>query len=426
MSAPVLASTAPVLLPSVSPRLTRGQRPDGAAIGLREHIAWHGLMVPPGDRPGPSTRDLLEQVAIAGRGGAGFPIWHKISAMGRGRSIVVVNGAEGEPAIWKDRLLLANAPHLVLDGAVAAADVVRATEIHVVVAAGFPRAVEAVRRALAERAAVRYDRVPITLTLVEDRFVAGEASAVVGRLTRGTSVPQFSTARTSERGVGGRPTLLCNAETYAQLALLVHGGAAAFTEIGTAESPGTTLFTVRGAVAGQVVVEMPLGTPVGAVISAAGGAVEPIAAVLTGGYHGRWVAADRVWWQPASISGLREVGGSLGAGLMLALPARVCPLAESAIVLRYLADQNARQCGPCVNGLPAIAAAAEHLAVGWAGADDVRNLHRWAGLVEGRGVCRHPDGTVAFLRSMLETFAHDLVVHEAGHCGRPAPGILPV
>jgi NADH:ubiquinone oxidoreductase subunit F (NADH-binding) len=425
MSSPVLTLPAPVLLPSVSPRLTRGLRPDGAPIGLREHIAWHGLMVPPRDRIGTSTRDLLQQVAIAGRGGAGFPIWQKISAMGRGRSVVVVNGAEGEPAIWKDRLLLANAPHLVLDGAVAAADVVRATEVHVVVAAGYPRAVEAVRWALAERTAVRYDRVPISLTLVEDRFVAGEASAVVGRITRGTSAPLFSTARASERGVGGRPTLLCNAETFAQLAVLVHGGAAAFTEIGAGGEPGTALFTVRGAVAAQVVVEMPLGTPVGAVISAAGGAVEPIAAVLTGGYHGRWVAADRVWWQPASIRGLREVGGSFGAGLVLALPARVCPLAESARVLRYLADQNAGQCGPCVNGLPAIAGAAEHLAAGWAGAGDVGNLHRWAGLVEGRGVCRHPDGTVAFLRSMLETFADDVAVHADGHCGRPAPGILP-
>jgi NADH:ubiquinone oxidoreductase subunit F (NADH-binding) len=426
MAPPVLVSPAPVLLPSVSPRLTRGLRPDGAALGLREHIAWHGLMVPPRDRPGPSTSDLLRQVAIAGRGGAGFPLWQKISAMGRGRSIVVVNGAEGEPAIWKDRLLLAHAPHLVLDGAVAAADVVRATEIHVVVAAGFPRAVEAVRRALAERVAVRYDRLPINLTVVEDRFVAGEASAVVGQLNRGTSVPMFSTARTSERGVGGRPTLLCNAETYAQLGVLVHGGEAAFTAIGTAESPGTTLFTVRGAVAGQVVVEMPLGTPVGAIISAAGGAVEPIAAVLTGGYHGRWVAADRVWWQPASISGLREVGGSLGAGLVLALPSRVCPLGESARVLRYLADQNAGQCGPCVNGLPAIAGAAEHLAAGWAGSVDVGNLHRWAGLVEGRGVCRHPDGTVAFLRSMLETFADDVSMHADAHCGRSAQGILPL
>jgi NADH:ubiquinone oxidoreductase subunit F (NADH-binding) len=425
MSAPVVALRTPVLLPSVSPRLTRGLRPDGTAIGLREHIAWHGLMVPPSDRAGASTRDLLQQVAIAGRGGAGFPIWAKISAMGRGRSVVVVNGAEGEPAIWKDRLLLGHAPHLVLDGAVAAADVVRATEIHVVVAAGCPGAVDAVRRALAERAAVRYDRVPINLTLVEDRFVAGESSAVIGRITRGTAVPLFNTARATDRGGGGRPTLLCNAETFAQLGALVHGGADAFTEVGTGGEPGTALFTVRGAVAHQVVVEMPLGTPVGAVISAAGGAVEPIAAVLTGGYHGRWVAADRVWWQPASISGLRQVGGSFGAGLLLALPTRVCPLAESARVLRYLADQNAGQCGPCVNGLPAIAGAAEHVAAGWAGAGDVHNLHRWAGLVEGRGVCRHPDGTVAFLRSTLETFADDVAVHAAGHCGRPAPGLLP-
>ena len=415
-----------VLLPSATPRLLRGLRPDGAALGLREHVALHGFMVPAADRSGPPVDELLRTVALAGRGGAGFPMWQKISAMGRGRAVVVVNGAEGEPAIWKDRLLLSHAPHLVLDGAALAAELVRAREIHVVVSSAFPAVVETIRRALAERAAVHYDRVPIFLTLVAHRFVAGESTAVVGRITRGTSVPAFTTTRTSERGVDGRPTLLCNAETFAQLAVLVHGGARAFTAVGSAESPGTALFTVRGAVAVQAVVEMPLGSPVGAVLSAAGGATEPLAAVLTGGYHGRWVEAASLWLQPASRQGLAAAGGVMGAGLLLALPARVCPVGEAARVVRYLADQTAGQCGPCVNGLPAMAGAIESLSRGWAGGTVVADVARWAGLVVGRGVCRHPDGTAEFVRSLLTTFAADVDVHAGGHCGRTVDGLLPV
>jgi NADH:ubiquinone oxidoreductase subunit F (NADH-binding) len=421
-----LAPPGPVaLLPSVTDRVTRGLRTD-EPIPLLDHILLHGALAPPRERVGAPVPELLELASISGRGGAGFPLARKMQAMGRGRSVVVVNGAEGEPAIWKDRLLLAHAPHLVLDGAALAADAVRATEIHVVVSPSFPAAVEAVRQAIAERAAARYDRLPVKLTLVEDRFVAGEASAVVNRIDRGTSLPTFSQVRTSQRGVNGRPTLLSNAETYAQLAVLVHGGAASFASVGTPDAPGTTLFTVRGAVRRQCVVEMPIGTAVGAVISAAGGAVEPIAAVLTGGYHGRWVAADRVWWQPASPEGLRAVGGSIGAGLVLALPASVCPLAESAAVVGYLADQTAGQCGPCVNGLPAIAGAVAELARGDAGGQVVADLARWCGLVEGRGVCHHPDGTAAFVWSMLETFAEDVALHRIGHCGRPSAGVLPV
>src|SRR5208282_3554732 len=113
---------------------------------------------------------------------------------------------------------------------------------------------------------------------------------------------------------------------------------------------------------------------------------------------------------------LRRHGAALGAGLVAALPAGRCGLAEAARVARYLAAESAGQCGPCLNGLPRMAAALAELA-GPRHRQQVRaDLERWAGLVTGRGACNHPDGTVRFVRSTLAVFAPEIALHARGQC----------
>jgi NADH:ubiquinone oxidoreductase subunit F (NADH-binding) len=138
------------------------------------------------------------------------------------------------------------------------------------------------------------------------------------------------------------------------------------------------------------------------------------------------VPADQLPWLTLSNASLRPAGAFTGAGVLAALPADLCGLVESARVARYLALESAGQCGPCLNGLPSIAAAMGELA-GLAGRRPdprvLENLSRWAGLVEGRGACHHPDGTVRFLRSALQVFAAEARLHLQGRCtaasGRP-------
>jgi len=116
---------------------------------------------------------------------------------------------------------------------------------------------------------------------------------------------------------------------------------------------------------------------------------------------------------------LRPLGAFTGAGVLAALPADRCGLVETARVARYLALESAGQCGPCLNGLPRIAAALAELA-GVAGRRPgpqvLADLSRWAGLVEGRGACHHPDGTVRFIGSALRVFAAEIRQHERGRC----------
>jgi NADH:ubiquinone oxidoreductase subunit F (NADH-binding) len=137
---------------------------------------------------------------------------------------------------------------------------------------------------------------------------------------------------------------------------------------------------------------------------------------LVGGYHGTWLPLPQATALTLDNEMLRSHGAAVGAGVLAALPSDRCGLAEAARVVGYLAAESAGQCGPCLNGLPRIAAGLAELA-GPRPRRPVRaDVERWAGLVEGRGACHHPDGTVRFVRSALTVFAPELSRHEQGQC----------
>jgi NADH:ubiquinone oxidoreductase subunit F (NADH-binding) len=150
--------------------------------------------------------------------------------------------------------------------------------------------------------------------------------------------------------------------------------------------------------------------------------------VLVGGYFGTWMPTDIATPLPLSHHSLRAAGGALGAGILVALPFGHCGLTETARVATYLAEQNAAQCGPCLNGLPAIAGALRQLAVGRWSDDHWPLLERWLSIVPGRGACRHPDGAVRLVVSALTTFAADVSAHRAGQrcADDSAPPVLPL
>jgi NADH:ubiquinone oxidoreductase subunit F (NADH-binding) len=217
-----------------------------------------------------------------------------------------------------------------------------------------------------------------------------------------------------------------NVETLCDLALIARFGADWYRTAGTAEDPGTTLVTVSGAVRGPGVYEVPLGVSLGDVVDVAGGD-DKVAAVLVGGYFGTWIAAARLGRAALGVRALREAGGGLGAGVVFALPREVCGLAESARVARWLADENAGQCGPCVNGLDAIARAMSALVAGDRKGRAETQCRRWLEMVKGRGACRHPDGAARFVASSLDVFADEIAAHRSrGPCSRCARTLLPM
>jgi len=147
-----------------------------------------------------------------------------------------------------------------------------------------------------------------------------------------------------------------------------------------------------------------------------------VQAVLTGGYHGTWIAAADAARLSLSNAALRPAGAALGAGVLAALPADRCGLEETANVVRYLAAESAGQCGPCLSGLPRIADALTHLSGPNPDPRWLEHLQRWAGLVTGRGACHHPDGTVRFVRSALTVFAGEIAAHRRGRCAAAGSG----
>ncbi|KAA9153625.1 NADH-quinone oxidoreductase subunit F [Amycolatopsis acidicola] len=357
--------------------------------------------------------DELRAAGLTGRGGAGFPVWRKLSVVAEGDAPVVIgNGAEGEPASSKDETLLARAPHLVLDGLQLAAQAVRAGEAYLYVSA---RVSDSVRAALAERAMRNWDAIPVSVVHAPEAFLSGQESAVVAAIEGKAALPADRVELTARSGVHGRPTLVQNVETLAHIAQIARYGAEWFRRRGTAEEPGTFLVTVSGAVREPGVHEVPLGTSLGKVLALAGGPSSELRAVLVGGYHGTWVPAAN-FGIPLTRKDLSAIGGSVGAGVMVALGTGHCGLKASAEVAAYLAAQSARQCGPCLNGLPALAQTLQALATGAGTAELPARAARLADLVEGRGACHHPDGTARFVRSTLAVFGDEIAWHLRGEC----------
>jgi len=417
---PQAATTPAVAAPPADalPRLL-GVARDGNPVSLEEHLREYGALPLWSRRSGSNELlDMVDAAGLQGRGGAGFPTGRKLRAVaGRRRPIVLANGVEGEPISGKDKILLTHVPHLVLDGGVIAADAVGADEVTIAVGASAARALKATGDAILERGRRRLDRVNVRLYSVPDGFIAGEETALINRLNGGPAKPSFTPPRPFERGLGGRPTLVQNVETLANLGLIVRFGADWFRGLGDSSAPGSTLVTLRGAVRRPGVYEIPLGLPLRELVAWAGGAAEPLQAFLIGGYFGSWVGAEEAESLALLDADLARVGGSLGARAIFALPSASCGVVETARVVRYLAGESAHQCGPCLHGLDAIAGALEQLAWGGRGRrkEDPR-LERWLHQVAGRGACRHPDGAVRLVTSGLRVFAEEVARHTAGSC----------
>ena len=370
---------------------------------LQAHLAAYGALPTPG-----GVLRAIADSGLTGRGGSGFPTFRKIEAVqGARRPVVVANGSEGEPASRKDATLLAHAPHLVLDGLELLGEALGAT-MHLVTTGD---RMDAIRFRIGERGT------QIAVTEVAERFVSGEESAVVAAINGRLPLPADRLTRVWQRGVGGRPTIVLNVETLAHLALIARHGASWFKGVGDPEDPGTFLATVAPTLTSSSwdprVYELARGTHLGAFLREAGCGTPR--AVLVGGFHGTWLTGDALAQARLSRPGLAPFGSAPGAGVLIPIEHQ-CGLLETSRILSYLAGEVAGQCGPCVNGLPALAGHFRALAEGRAGESTMQELGRISGLVRGRGACSHPDGTARLAASALTAFADDVPHHLRGGC----------
>jgi NADH:ubiquinone oxidoreductase subunit F (NADH-binding) len=364
----------------------------------------------------------IETVHLTGRGGGHFPAaakWRSVLAHGPGAT-VVANAAEGEPGCAKDAVLLQTRPHLVLDGLVAAIEVLAATEGVIWIHDGAFATARSITRALAERAAAGEADPPIRVIAAPDRYLSGEATGIIRTLEGGPTLPRWVADPARPWSEGERPVLVNNAETLARAGLISHVGVAGYAP--------TSLLTVINDTY-RAVVEVGPDETFGDVVAntwrSPDGRLPQ--AVLLGGYGGSWVAWDRIAHLPVDNAALRDHGLSVGAGLVGPLPANACGIEESARLLRYLAGQSARQCGPCLFGLSAASSLVDDLTAGKLSRSGRATLDKYVGEISGRGACRHPDGALRMLVSGLHVFSDDVHRHRKGRtCDAPKHSVMPL
>ena len=417
------------------PVLFDAHRPVLLAGPTRDMLPAHRARFPP--RPDPTASpatgrhtdpppapghlvEALERLGLAGRGGAHFSVatkWRAALAAGGGGT-VVANGAEGGPASAKDAALLLHRPHLVLDGLARTARATGATRTIVWLHDGADDVHRSVTAALAERRAARLAEPLARIVTGPDAYLTGESSAVVRALSGGPALPEFRRTPAATRGPDGLPTLVHNVETLARIGLVALAG--------TTGHRDTTLVTVLHDQR-RAVLEVDPATTVAAAVSLAG-PIDPPQAVLIGGYGGSWLPWHVAAHLPLEHRALRAAGAGLGAGLVAPLPTQACGLTETAAVVDYLATAGARQCGPCLFGLRAIADLLLDLARGNGSPGHLHRLRRYAGLVAGRGACHHPDGVVRLVGTALATFQDDVDEHAGRRrCLHPGTGaVLPI
>ncbi len=358
---------------------------------------------------------VLAEAGLVGLGGAGFPVHRKLAAARGQAPRLIVNACEGEPLSVKDRWILEHAPDPLLAG-------IRA----VAAAVGASRIVLAVHRDSAtEHAAQQLVRssAGVELLSVAAGYVASEASALTSALDGGPATP-FShrlplAVRQGRPGRRRPATLVHNVETIYRIGQLLGYGLDWFRSFGTPDEPGPRFFSLSGAVADPAVgaprlVQAGAGSSLSDLIDAAGGLRSSVRAVLAGGWGGGWIdwsTAQRLDWSQRSLT---RVGSGLGNGIVYLLPADHCPLTVVGDQLSALAAASARQCGPCLFGLPAVSRDWNALVSGdgeSSGAQVEQRLRRRLGLLPGRGGCHHPDGAARNAGTALGVFADHLAEH---------------
>jgi NADH:ubiquinone oxidoreductase subunit F (NADH-binding) len=367
------------------------------SLGRREsHAEYAGSG---GYRGGLVAADVVaaaEAAGLAGRGGAGFPLFRKLEAVASSADphrVAVANGEEGEPGSVKDRVLLRTRPHLVLDGLRLAALAVDASELHVYLSD--PIAAEAVRAALAEAASALP---PISVDVVPPGYVAGEESALVRFLDGGPALPTAKPPRAYEQGVGGHPTVVSNVETLAHLALAVaHGG--------DPDEPGRVLVTVSGDGVAPTLADASQASTLRSLIGDV-----PAVGVLCGGLFGGLRRAD-VLDVPLEHGAMRAAGTSLGCGAFYVLGPDGCPVEIVADAVSYLARESSHQCGVCLKGTGSMADTLRRLSRGEAGGADLEPLTRWSVGLRGRGNCALLDAACELVGSLFSHWDEAVAAH---------------
>jgi NADH-quinone oxidoreductase subunit F len=309
--------------------------------------------------------DEVKKANLRGRGGGGFPAgtkWEGSRNAPEPIKYVIVNADEGDPGAYMDRSLLEGNPHAVLEGLTIGAYAIGAHEGYIYVRQEYPLAVENVFTAIRqaeERGLLGknilgsgYDFV-VKVHQGAGAFVCGESTALMTALEGRAGEPRPKYVRSNVVGLWGRPSVLNNVETWANVPLIINKGADWFTKIGTETSKGTKIFSLVGKITNTGLVEVPMGTPLKDIIFTIGGGIpggKKFKAVQTGGPSGGCIPEDLLDL-PVGFDELTAAGSMMGSGGMIVMDEDTCMVDVARYFLEFLTDESCGKCVPCREGM---------------------------------------------------------------------------
>jgi NADH:ubiquinone oxidoreductase subunit F (NADH-binding) len=367
--------------------------------------------------------DLVEAVGLAGKGGAGFPTHRKLRLMRTQpgpRKIIVLNGAEHEPGSLKDRHLLENYPHRVLEGALILAHAVGAGEVIVAINQAAPGAAHAFAAAMSSAVAAGVDFAGIEVRIAEvpDHYIVGEETALLEVIEGRAALPRSRPPYPIEQGIQGAPTLVQNVETAAHLPFIVSHGVVPTRASGDAGG-GVTLCTLGEEFANPGVYEVPLGMPLREILETVGGGLRDgsaIKAVQPGGPSSGFLASDALDVGFDSVS-LRHRGSALGCAAIRAYSVDTCMVEEIARIMHFFAEESCGQCPRCRMETGMLDTILRKVVAGGGSWQLLAQVDKLIELAKGQGKCTLIDMPVAPLKTGLALFRDEFQAHIDSACG---------
>lgn len=303
----------------------------------------------------------LKASGLRGRGGAGFPTWMKWNLTARATGspkYIVCNADEGDPGAFMDRSLLEGDPHSVVEGLIIAGYTVGANRGFVYVRAEYPLAVERLTKAIAQAKEAgllgkgilgsSFD-FELEIRMGSGAFVCGEETALLASIEGRRGEPRQRPPFPAEAGLWGKPTVLNNVETYANVPPIVRNGSGWFAAIGSTESKGTKIFALAGNVNNTGLVEVPIGTHLGELIFGVGGGIKGgkrFKAAQIGGPSGGCIPREYLN-VPLDYKSLTELGAIMGSGGLIVMDEDSCMVDVARFFLEFVQDESCGKCVPC-------------------------------------------------------------------------------
>jgi NADH-quinone oxidoreductase subunit F len=376
--------------------------------------------------------DTLKKSGLRGRGGAGFPTWKKwemVVQQKEGRKYLCVNAAEDEPGTFKDRYLLRENPHQLIEGAIISAYAIGADEAYLYINGRFDEELQFMEQALRESKEQGHWGRPleglnrtIQLKIVRSpgTYVAGEETALLevieGRVAAPRQKPPYYPA---VHGLFGKPTAVNNAETVSNVPHIIREGAEWFRTFGTATSPGSLIFTLTGDVNRPGLYELPLGTSLRELIEVYGEGVKEgrrLKAVFPGGPSNTIIPADQID-VPLDFDSLKAIGSGLGTGAVIVMSEDACMVRSAIEYARFFARESCGQCPPCKLGTVHLSEILEKIESGQGTEKEVQQVEQVCGMIKGRGYCYLLTGASIAVESIFRHFRDEFDAHvEEGRC----------